>query len=108
VDAGNREIAVHYLWRRLGMKLQRLANQVTGHSPDMTIQGSWPDFGAYVAGSRAIMELWADPSPLQRELFTEMLGQDPWGRDPAGWGVVDVDLFLRLLTLKLWLEQRGY
>lgn len=75
--------------------------------PSLATDTSWPDFGYYVANSKVVVELWNSPSPAQREILGDLLGEDPWARSLAEWGRRDVDLILRLLTLRIWLTQRG-
>jgi len=88
------------LWggKRLGMG---------GRTSGISTDGSWPDFVYYVAHSKVLPELWESPPPAQRELLTELLGEDPWRTSLSAWARRDVDLILRLLTLRIWLTQRG-
>ncbi len=86
------------LWRRLSGKKPKTESLVTS--------GSWPNFAYYIAHSPVISELWNDPSPLTRECFTEILGEDPWLKPIASFGGEREQLFLRLLTYKLWFDLR--
>ena len=85
-----------YVARRLGRM----------RTPGLSTDGSWPDFDYYVAHSTVLADYWHGPSPSQRELFCELLGEDPWQRSLADWARHDIDLILRLLTLRIWLTQR--
>ena len=69
-------------------------------------RGSWPDFNHYIRHSEVLPGLWADPSPQAREVLTELVGEDPWGQPMAHWAKRGSLLFLRIVTLKLWLDQR--
>lgn len=96
--------------RYLLRKAQALAaRRLSGRRPQagLSTDGSWPNFTYYVAHSQVLAELWADPSPAQRELFADLLGEDAWQTPLAEWARRDIDLILRLLTLKIWLGQRG-
>lgn len=93
---------VRKAWRWSGKRLGLVGSE-TGLSTD----GSWPDFVYYVTHSKVLPELWAAPTPGQRELLTELLGEDPWQIPLAVWAQRDIDLVLRLLTLRIWLAQRG-
>ncbi|MGB0466838.1 MAG: asparagine synthase-related protein [Pontibacterium sp.] len=71
--------------------------------------GSWPDFALYVRTSPLIAQLWANPGPQQQEILMDLMGFDPWEKAMDYWGSAEqVSLFLRLLTLKIWLGIRGY
>lgn len=102
-----RVVTTHFLMRLEG-KLRRFGERLAGRDADMVTRGSWPEFSVYVARSPMIAELWRSPSPFVRDLFFGVLGRDAWATPLTSWGHGDNDLFLRLLTLKLWLEQRGY
>lgn len=80
---------------------------VVGQEAGISTDGSWPDFVYYVAHSKVLPELWESPTPGQRELLTDLLGEDPWRTPLSAWARRDVDLILRLLTLRIWLTQRG-
>ncbi|CAG1010657.1 hypothetical protein BURK2_04080 [Burkholderiales bacterium] len=90
------------------MSLRKLA-RLTGWQParHLATAGSWPDFAYYVAHSAVLQELWSAPSPGLRDLFAELLGQNPWRRPLADWAHESSDFILRLITLRIWLEQRG-
>lgn len=90
------------------MSLRKLA-RLAGWQPvkRLATTGSWPDFGYYVAHSALLQELWSNPSPGLRDLFSELLGRDPWQRPLADWAHESSDFILRLITLRIWLGQRG-
>ncbi|WP_027857977.1 asparagine synthase-related protein [Marinobacterium jannaschii] len=99
------------IYQHFRQKVVRRFRQLCAGQPDnpLTTAGSWPDFSAYVARSAVINELWQQPGAQQKELLSDLLGFDPWSRDLSWWARHEqVDLFLRLLTLKLWLGLRGY
>jgi hypothetical protein len=59
-----------------------------------------------VGHSKVIASLWERPNKTARELFREILGEDPWRKSLTEHADSDVALFQRLLTQKLWLDQR--
>lgn len=66
---------------------------------------SWPNFSYFIANSKLIPKLWTDWSSGQTEILSQILGYNPAIKNLESWSI-DPDLFLRLLTLKLWLQQR--
>ncbi len=106
LDAGYMRVAAADVRRRLERKWKIFNDRRLGRPADNTTSGSWPEFSVYIAGSPLIAELWSAPSPFIRELFTAILGRDPWGMSVQAWASEAADLFLRLFTVKLWLEQR--
>ncbi len=94
---------------RLQLRGRRLLGKVIPgfNQPSLTTKGSWPNFSYYVANSDVIANLWANPHTITADLFNDLLGYDPWKVSLAEWGSDDTknDLFLRLLTLKIWLEK---
>lgn len=88
----------------------KLRRRLTGQhrQTQLATRGSWPNFAYYIQHSPVIAELWANPSASQRALCNELLGFDPWTRSLEHWAKQDLDLYLRLLTMKIWLTQRGY
>mgnify|MGYP000639809143 CR=1 FL=1 len=74
--------------------------------PPLATNGSWPNFCLYVKNSQVIEDLWSEPTDLSRAILTELMGSDPWHTDLNTWSDDDhIDLFLRLITLKIWLEE---
>lgn len=69
-------------------------------------RGSWPDFNHYIRHSTVVPTLWGEPSRETVEVLSELVGEDPWGKPMATWASRGSLHFLRLVTLKLWLDQR--
>ena len=89
--------------RRLGgLEPSRSAYEAQTHTT-----GSWPNWRAYLAASPMIARLWEAPSAAERELFADLLGQDPWRSSVQAWAAQSPLLFARILTSRLWLRQRG-
>ncbi len=112
VDASPACIVAHVLWRRLQGKGRRRWRRWRGSPAETTLamSGSWPNFARYITDSRLIHALWANPSPRARECFTDILSEDPWARPMVAWAQSErkMQLFLRLLTFKLWFDLRRY
>lgn len=107
LDAGELSRAWHHLAKKIREKrLEKLA--AGSRKNGLATAGSWPNFVYYIAHSPVIAELWANPSPAQKEILGTLLGFDPWSCTQAEWARRDEDQFLRALTLKIWLAQRGY
>jgi asparagine synthase (glutamine-hydrolysing) len=70
--------------------------------------GSWPNWEYYIDHSEKIKSLWMRNNERGRDIFRQILGQDPYEKTIREYNNSDANLtlFLRLLTLKLWFEQR--
>jgi asparagine synthase (glutamine-hydrolysing) len=87
----------------------RKVGRVLGRATDewkLATTGSWPNWRYFVAHSPSLAALWADPAPDERALFTDFLGRDPWATPIRQWAVEDHMLYLRLITVRIWLRQR--
>lgn len=74
--------------------------------PSMATTGSWPNWSFYVAHSQVLRRLWSPTEATPRGLLTQLAGFDPFAQPPEYWLGGRLELFLRLLTLKIWLEVR--
>jgi asparagine synthase (glutamine-hydrolysing) len=76
----------------------------------MTTEGSWPNWGYYIEHSRKIDTLWKRGSDKYFDLFKQILGEDPFEKPISAYtrSGAKFSLFLRVLTLKLWFEQRDH
>lgn len=72
----------------------------------MATEESWPNWPYYVRTSEKLRTLWQRPNPLARELITELC-EEPFRENVASFGDRPTQYFMRLLTLKLWLDQRS-
>lgn len=97
---------MRYVLRKFGDRIPSVG-QSKFSTKSLGTAGSWPNFVYFVKHSQVLPILWRDPSAAQRELLSDLLGEDPWRRTLAEWADFDVDLILRLITLKLWLGLRG-
>jgi asparagine synthase (glutamine-hydrolysing) len=90
------------LRRALGLEPGRSA-----YESQVQTTGGWPNWKAYFDASPMIARLWGAPSAAERELFSDILGQDPWLSSVQEWAARDPILYARILTARLWLRQRG-
>lgn len=100
------------LWRQWSAGVQELVTSALRRrflqpSAELATWCSWPDFAYYTAHSEVLGELWAACGAANPEIFEPLLGYLPTSRSRQDWSR-DTSLFLRVLTLKLWLQQRGY
>jgi asparagine synthase (glutamine-hydrolysing) len=72
----------------------------------MDTPGSWPNWRFYLRHSQVIQRLWTRPNPVAKAIFTEILGQDPMRNSVQHFARSEFTLFPRLLTQKLWFDQR--
>lgn len=86
-------------WLGVRRKLHRL-------QPSMTTDGSWPDWHYYVHHSRKLETLWRRSNSDAMDLFRCVLGRENVFSDVRSYRGNKVFLFVALLTLKLWLDQR--
>lgn len=76
-------------------------------SQNIASEDSWPNWEYYICNSNRIESLWIRNSSKVRKIFQSILGEDPYLKNIHEYKGNQNTLFLRLLTLKLWLEQRG-
>jgi asparagine synthase (glutamine-hydrolysing) len=109
VPDSNCGVPINASWPRQAMHryfsaLQsRLADTL---QPRMATAGSWPNWRHYFRHSRVIDSLWSRPNAVARELFIALIGKHNYHEDLRDYLDTDLLLFLRLLTLKIWLDQR--
>jgi hypothetical protein len=75
--------------------------------PQMATPGSWPNWRYYIQHSKIIESHWRRPNPLAKDIFTRILGKDPFQTTMRDYAGPEHLLFLRLLTQKIWLDQRS-
>ncbi len=73
----------------------------------MATRGSWPNLRFYFCQSQLIESLWARPNPVARDVFTGILGKNPFPKSAREHSGENLVFFFNLLTLKLWLDQRA-
>lgn len=106
LDRGAVLKTVDFVASALGRRARRLVAGNGSRSPTgLSHGGSWINQDWYVAHSRVLLELWSSPRPAERELFADLLGEDPWSTDLPAWSRRPT-LFFQILTARLWLNQR--
>jgi len=93
---------------RVGLNRYRIAlrNRVERHRGRMATEESWPNWRYYVRTSKKLRSLWQRPNPLARELISELC-EEPFRENGTSYCDRPTQYFMRLLTLKLWLDQRS-
>ncbi len=105
VDASEFRRNVTFVFNSIKRKFGAVRSKiVTSHSKPV---GAWPNWSKYIVDSAGIRELWSGPKQQEREFFLDLLGFDPWTLSYRDWGQRDAALFMRLLTVRLWLKQRN-
>ncbi len=92
-----------YAFHRFSSALQ---NRLARRRSSMATRGSWPNWEFYLPKSTHLKTLWEDRRPDTADALASVLGSNPWARPWRQSRGRDVELFLRLLTLKLWFDQR--
>ncbi|MCD6321399.1 MAG: hypothetical protein J7L77_00050 [Clostridiales bacterium] len=67
---------------------------------------SWPNWPYYIYNSNKIHSLWERENHTIRDIFTTILGENPFEKNIREYDGRNLKLFLRLLNLKLWIDQR--
>jgi len=67
---------------------------------------SWPDWTYYIAHSAKLKTMWERPCEAAADLFRRILPAADVRPSPADYSGHDQFLFVQLLSLKLWLQQR--
>jgi asparagine synthetase B (glutamine-hydrolysing) len=75
-------------------------------SRNIASEDSWPNWEYYICNSKIIESLWVRNNSKFKEIFKSILGNDPYLKSIHEYKGRQNILFLRLLTLKLWFEQR--
>jgi asparagine synthase (glutamine-hydrolysing) len=103
VDAGQ----IDAVGNGIRSRLKRLWKSAPSRArlSSLATEGSWIDYGWYVANSPLIRDMWSVPRPEEREFFGSILGHDPWTPSIEEWKH-QPRLFFQLLTVKAWLSQQ--
>jgi len=95
---------------RINLIFQRynkaLKTKIKGRKKNIVTDGSWPNWQYYLNNSEKINSLWMHSSKQAEDVLNEILGQNHRSMEFQGYRGNKLDYFLRLLTLKLWLNQR--
>jgi asparagine synthase (glutamine-hydrolysing) len=93
------------LTRLVAAQYSRVKRRMRRLRRSIATEESWPDWKHYVAHSRKLRELWMRPNCDAFDLLERVVGSENLSRDVGAYGE-NRSLFVRLLTLKLWLDQR--
>lgn len=96
---------ITYCYHRYLSALRNRLNR-TFHG-GLATRGSWPNWAFLVSHSSAMKDLWARPNAYAVDTFVRLFGHDPLSESPASFANGEIEYFLRLFTLKLWLDQRA-
>jgi asparagine synthetase B (glutamine-hydrolysing) len=99
LDASAFRVGIYRYWIALRRRLERRRSR-------MATEESWPNWPHYIRTSATIRALWQRPNPVARELLGRICGQ-PFREDVATYCDRPTDYFMRLLTLKIWLDHRS-
>ena len=92
---------------QVGLNRYRIAlrHRIERRRTRMSTAESWPNWHYYIRTSQKIQTLWQRPNPLARELISELSGE-AFMENVHGYIERPTQYFMRLLTLKLWMDQR--
>lgn len=71
----------------------------------LATRGSWPNREYFIHNNQTIRVLWERPNPMAGELLSQISGS-LYRRELLEYRGADTQFFWRLLTLKIWLDQR--
>jgi asparagine synthase (glutamine-hydrolysing) len=86
--------------------MKALKKRFTTKKPSIATEESWPNWLYYIDSSKLIESLWLHKNDVAKEIFIEVTGRDPYSTRIQDYKGKELKLFLRLLTLKIWLDQR--
>ncbi len=96
------------VWREaMSVHTRRLAGLAAKLKLSNATNGSWLNWTHYARHSAVVKALWSSPTADALDVFALVLGKDGFSGDINAYGGCRVYLFLQLLTLKLWFDQRS-
>jgi len=91
---------VHELLKSVRTKINRRKHSIATDE-------SWPNWYFYIRNSKTIKNLWLCEKDITEELFIRLIGYNPYEKTIMEHSnEANLKLFLRLLTVKMWLMQR--
>ena len=97
-DANRCQILLGRLVRAFAKSFSAKSKLATNHS--------WPNWIRYVLTSPKLRELWEDDGSDASSVLKELVGQEAFKNNIADYQGVNAYFFTRLMTLKVWLDQR--
>jgi asparagine synthase (glutamine-hydrolysing) len=85
---------------------QRLRRKLRRTKSSIATEESWPNWRYYVAHSQKLADLWKRPNPQAFDLFSRVVGSENVHTDVKAYEGNRLFLFVSLLSLKLWFENR--
>ena len=84
-----------------------LGKQLKRKKENIASDGSWPNWAYYIRNSKKIESLWMRKNKIAKDLLRQIIGKDPFDMKIKDYTRTnrDLKLFLRLLTIKLWVDQ---
>jgi asparagine synthase (glutamine-hydrolysing) len=92
--------------RQAWARFRRAANRTFGDPSARQNVSSWPNWEFYAHDSRHLPRLWSHGGSRADEVLCTLAGTHWIRRDIGEYTASDVYLFIRLLTLKIWLNYR--
>jgi asparagine synthase (glutamine-hydrolysing) len=108
LDASETQIIIRSLGTTVAKKLKEVQRRVFSRLQKASIatRYSWPNFPVYLQNSPVIKSLWEPRYQETTHILTELIGQNPWQRDFSKLDSVKGEQFMRMFSMKLWLDQR--
>jgi hypothetical protein len=107
IPDNNTELPIHALPLLQSLFRYRVAlrRRISQYSHKIDTAESWINWAYYLRSSEKVKELWSRASPSARLLVEELTAQ-PFSEKLEPYLRVGPEYFSRLLTIKLWAEQR--
>jgi len=86
--------------------LKSIKGRLARRKQSIATEESWPNWEFYIHHSKVIEALWSRKNDVSIDVFKGITGSDPYDKNIRQYVGVELKLFLRLLTLKLWIDQR--
>ncbi|MEN6350231.1 MAG: hypothetical protein ABFD08_12655 [Syntrophomonas sp.] len=99
VNASQVSLIIHGIRKALLSRIKKKRKSIATNE-------SWPNWPFYIYNSKKIEFLWVRNNKKSIEIFSQLLGYNPYEKRIVEYQNRDLKLFLRLLTLKIWIEQR--
>lgn len=85
---------------------QALLGKIFPEKARLATSCSWPNFSYLISSSQLLPEMWSSWTNEQTDILSKLLGKQAIEPNLDKWSG-DADLFLRLLTIKIWLQHRN-
>ena len=85
----------------------KIANRLKRLTGARGTSGSWMNWHGYLKTNPKIKEMWERPNPVAWDFFEKVFGPGRVQRSLDNFPAEDLELYLQLITLKLWFEWRA-